>query len=121
MLLVLALTGCKSRTDTAAVNPAGTYTLVSVDNRTLPCPVAHEGSPTVKSGEFVINADGTCSSKITFTTPSGREATREVKAHYTINGSTLTMEWEGAGTTIGNISADTFTMNNEGNVFAYRK
>jgi len=31
------------------------------------------------------------------------------------------MNWQGAGTTIGTVEGDTFTMNNEGMVFAYRK
>ena len=122
MLAAILWTGCKARTtDSTSVNPAGTYALVSVDGKTLPYPVAHTGSPVVKSGAFTINADGTCSSKITFTTSSGSDATREVKARYTRDGGKLTMKWEGAGTTRGTIDGDTFTMNNEGNIFAYRK
>jgi hypothetical protein len=85
--------------------------------------VTHQGKPglTVKSGAFIINADGTCSSKVVFVAPSGNDTTREVKAAYTRHGSKLTMKWERAGTTTGTVEGDTFTMNNEGNVFAYRK
>jgi hypothetical protein len=79
----------------------------------------HEGhTMTIKSGSFIINADGTCSSKMSL---AGREAAIEVKASYTRQGSTLTMQWERAGMTTGTVEGDTFTMNNEGMVFAYRK
>ena len=70
---------------------------------------------------FVIGADGTCSSKVVFGPPSGSEVTREVKASYTQQGAKLTMKWEGAGTTTGTVEGDTFTMNNEGMIFAYRR
>ena len=122
LLAITALSGCKSRsTASAGVNPVGLYNLVSVDGKTLPCSVAHAGSPTVKSGVFTFNADGTCASKIIMSTPSGSEVTREVKATYTCEGSKLTMKWAGAGTTTGTLTNDSFTMNNEGIVFAYRK
>jgi hypothetical protein len=51
----------------------------------------------------------------------GRDAAIEVKATYTREGPKLTMKWQGAGTTIGTVEGDIFTMNNEGMVFAYRK
>jgi len=76
---------------------------------------------TVQSGVFIINADGSCSSKVSFAVESGEELSREVKATYTREGSTLAMKWEGAGTTTGDVAEDTFTMNNEGMIFSYRK
>jgi hypothetical protein len=101
---------------------AGNYTLVSVDGKKVPCAVQHEGtSLTVKSGGFTIKPEGTCSSKMVFSVVPGQEASREVKATYTRQGSKLTMKWEGAGTTSGTIEGDTFTMNNEGMIFVYRK
>lgn len=121
-LLMLVWAGCKQVAKTEAdTNPVGTYALVTVDGKVLPCTVAHEGSPLVKSGVFNINADGTCSSKITFSTPTGSEMVREVKATYIREGAKLTMKWEGAGMTIGHVEGDSFTMDNEGIVFAYRK
>jgi hypothetical protein len=117
-------TGCKPETKSVTdINPAGTYALVSVDGNKLPCVVKHEGKdgPTVKSGTFVINADGTCVSKVTFVTPAGTDATREVKATFAREEGKLTMKWEGAGTTLGTVEGDSFTMNNEGMLFAYRK
>jgi len=122
LIAICSWSGCKAKsTEAVEINPVGSYNLVSVDGKALPCPVAHAGSPTVKSGIFIINADGTCNSKIVLSTPSGGEMTREVKATYTRTGATLTMKWTGAGTTTGNVTSDTFTMNNEGLVFAYRK
>jgi hypothetical protein len=123
LLILLALPACKpAPTMTNQVNPAGTYSLVSVDGKTVPCEIQHEGHKlTIKSGTFIISADGTCSSKMVFTPPSGGDATREVKASFTRNGARLTMKWEGAGTTVGTVEGDLFRMNNEGMVLAYKK
>jgi len=130
LVLTLAAlgTGCKpeakvERQVATKVNPVGTYVLISVDGNNVPCAVMHEGRDrlTVKSGTFNINADGTCSSKVVFTAPYGADTIREVKATYTQEGSSLTMRWEGAGTTTGTVQSNNFTMNNEGMIFAYRK
>jgi hypothetical protein len=129
LFMVLVCAGCKQEarvaadTKTAAaaadINPVGTYALVTVDGNKVPCTVQHQGhTMTINSGGFIINADGACSSKIFL---AGRDAAIEVKAAYTREGPTLTMQWEGAGTTTGTVEGDTFTMNNEGMVFAYRK
>jgi hypothetical protein len=118
--MVMVLVGCKQDAKVAAdTNPVGTYSLVSVDGNKVPCDVLHEGHTLpVKSGSFIFNPDGTCSSKMVL---SGRESAIEVKATYTRQGSRLTMQWEGAGTTTGTFEGDTFTMNNEGMIFAYQK
>ena len=124
LCIAVLWTGCKQEAKVAAdTNPVGTYTLVSVDGNKVPCAVKHDGKEglTVKSGAFVINADGTCSSQVTFTTPAGKDASREVKATYTQAGAKLTMKWEGAGMTTGTIDGNNFTMDNEGMIFAYRK
>ena len=119
LLMVVVWAGCKNAGD---ANPVGTYALVSVDGNKVPCTVQHDKHTlSVKSGTFAINADGTCSSKIVFSIPSGGDSGREVKATYTRQGAKLTMKWVGAGTTTGTVAGDTFTMNNEGITFAYRK
>ena len=122
ILLLLVLMGCKNATCAADINPVGVYTLVSVDGKSVLCDLSHEGTTmTVKSGVFTINADGTCRSQITFAVQSRPEMSREVNATYTQKGAELTMRWEGAGMTKGNIAGDKFTMNNEGMIFSYRK
>ena len=123
LFVVLALAGCKPAAQvTSDINPVGTYALASVDGNKVPCALTHDGHAlTVKSGTFIINPDGTCSSRMVFSPPSGSEASKEVKATYTRQGATLTMRWEGAGTTTGTVEGDTFTMNNEGMVLVYRK
>jgi hypothetical protein len=131
LLMAVAWAGCKpaghATTEKAGkapteINPVGTYALVSVGGKNVPCDLEHEGhSLKIKSGSFIISADGTCNSKMVFSPPGGNEATREVKATYTREGSKLTMQWEGAGMTTGTVQDDTFTMNNEGMVLAYRK
>ena len=122
-ILLLAATGCKPGAATNAnIDPTGDYTLVSVDGKNVPCDVVHEGvTLTVKSGDFTITSDGHCVSHMNFSVPQHGDMSREVKAAYTRQGAELTMEWERAGTTSGNVHGNTFTMTNEDMVLAYRK
>ena len=121
--LLLALTGCQHEsTANPGPDPAGAYALISVDGKTVPCTINHEGTAmTVKSGTFVLTADGHCTSTIVISVASRKDATCVTKASYTQSGSDLTMRWEGAGTTTGQLDGLSFTMTNEGMVFAYRK
>lgn len=110
---------------TDAVTPpeiSGTYALVSINGKALPFTVTHEGPGIqVTSGSFTIRPDGTCTSVVAFLLPSGQPQSREVGATYTREGPRLTMQWQGAGVTFGSVEGDTFTMDNEGQVFLYRK
>ena len=119
----LLLSACKQETKvTAGADPTGVYSLVSVNGNKVPASVSHEGATLqVRSGSFTIKADGTCGTKTVFVPPSGQEATREVNATYTREGSKLTMQWQGAGTTTGTIEGNSFTMDNEGMVLVYKK
>lgn len=121
--LLLAATGCNSGVDaTANTDPTGVYTLVSVDGQNVPCGLTHEGVTfTVKSGSFTITADGHCRSQMNFSAPQRGDMSREVNATYTRQGNQLTMQWEGAGMTLGNIRGNTFIMTNEDMVLAYQK
>ena len=123
LFLAMVWVGCKPAAKVAVdINPAGTYALVSVNGNKVPCALQHDGQAlTIKSGAFIIKADGTCSSAMAFSLPNGNDASREVKATYTREGSKLSMKWEGAGMTVGTVEGDTFTMNNEGMVLGYRK
>lgn len=122
LLMALGWVGCKQDAKVADdINPTGTYALVTINGNTLPYTIKSEGGVIAKSGSFTINADGTCSSKIILSRPAGDDATMEVKATYTLKGSTLTMKWQGAGTTTGTIEENKFSMVNEGVTFAYRK
>jgi len=130
LLLIVTCPGCKRETAgggeskkavpaAGEINAVGTYNLTTVDGQKVPCTVQHEGhTMTISSGGFVIGADGTCSSKMVL---AGFDRAIEVKATYTREGKQLTMKWQGAGMTLGTVEGDTFTMNNEGMVFAYRK
>jgi len=119
----LLLSACKPEAKVAKdVDPTGVYTLVSVNGNAVPASVSHDGTALqVRSGTFTIKADGTCGTKTVFVPPSGQEATRDVSATYTKEGSKLTMKWQGAGMTTGTIEGNTFTMDNEGMLFAYKK
>jgi hypothetical protein len=119
----LLLSACKPEAKVAeGSDPTGVYALVTVNGNPVPASVSHEGAALqVRSGTFTIKADGTCSTKTVFVPPSGSEVANEVSATYTKEGSKLTMQWKGAGTTTGTIEGNTFTMDNEGMVFVYRK
>jgi hypothetical protein len=119
----LLFSACKQEVKvTGASDPTGVYALVAVNGNQMPASISHEGtSLQVRSGSFTIKGDGTCSTKTVFVPPTGSEATREVSATYTRDGAKLTMRWQGAGTTTGTVEGNTFTMNNEGMVFVYRK
>lgn len=106
----------------AAADPAGTYSLVSVDGKPVPTTLSHEGATLrVRSGTFIIGSDGTCSTTTAFVGPAGAEVTRTVNATYVRDGATLTMRWKGAGTTVGTSDGKTFTMVNEGVSWSYSK
>jgi len=88
----------------------------------VPCEISHEGTAmAVKSGTFTITADGHCSSRMIFSVGSRKDMDLERKASYASVGAELTMQWEGAGMTMGSVHDNTFTMTNEGMVFSYRK
>lgn len=100
----------------------GTYALESINGRTLPFTVTHEGPGiSVTSGTFTIRPDGTCTSVVAFLMPSGQPRSREVGATCTLDGSRLTLRWRGAGVTHGSADGDTFRMENEGQLFLYRR
>ncbi len=119
----LLLAGCTSqRSSTKDSNARGTYTLISVDGKKTPCTAVHQGANLkIESGVFTMKSDGNCSSVILFVPPSGTAVSKEVSGSYSQNGSSLEFRWKGAGTTKGTVDGDTFTMNNEGMVFAYKR
>jgi hypothetical protein len=119
----ILLSACNQETKVApGVEPTGVYTLVSVNGNKMPASVSHDGTAVqVRSGSFTIKADGTCGTTTVFVPPSGKEVTRDVSATYTKEGSKLTLQWQGAGVTTGTIEGGTFTMDNEGMVFVYKK
>jgi len=121
--VALVMSACKKQeVASGGTDFTGVYTLVSVNGKRVPTSVSHGGATLqVRSGTFIINADGTCSSKMVIVAPSGREVTREVAAKYTKDGSRLTMQWEGAGKTIGIVGDNSFTMDNEGMELVYTK
>jgi hypothetical protein len=120
LVLTLVLGACKS--SASVPDPEGTYSLIAVGGKSVPCPVQHEGSPLVKSGSFTFGADHTCVSTVTFAIPQRTEdVVRTVKATYTRKGDELTFRWEGAGMTKGQLQGNRFSMNNEGIVFEYQR
>jgi len=93
-----------------------------VNANSVPYTFTTEGvSITIKKGLFTINSDGTCIRNITLASPNKPEISNDVKATYTLAGSTLTMNWERAGIMTGTVTGNTFTMDDRGMVFVFQK
>jgi hypothetical protein len=106
----------------ATVNPAGDYKLVSVDGKTVPCTINHDGtSMIVQSGSFTISTNGQITSVMTVSVGDRKDMRCETHATYTLKGAELTMKWQNAGMTQGRVEGQTFTMTNESMVLAYKK
>jgi hypothetical protein len=122
-VLSLGLTACKQPVTSATTkDPAGTYTLVSIDGNKLPWTPPHEGSPPeVRSSTLTLNADGTFNSTMNYGRPSGVSSSRDFSGTYTRKGDRLDFQWNGAGRTSAAYEGDSFTMTNEGIVFAYTR
>lgn len=129
---VLALLGvttvaCGGARPDGAVAPGdplvGSYTATTINGTAIPGRVVNNQGVAleVRSGSFEFRADGTCRSVMVFVAPNGSEMVRDVEATYIREDGTLTMQWEGAGTTTGTLRGDTFTMDNVGMVIVYRR
>jgi hypothetical protein len=111
-------TGCREQN---ATDPAGVYQLAEIDGQEVPATVSHGAELFIESGTFTITPEKTCTSVIHLRFPSGKEASKEVRAAYTQQGNKLTMKWEGAGITEGTVEGDIFSMVNEGMTFTYKR
>src|SRR5271157_4938267 len=96
ILLVIALMGCKKESSNTSSNVhpdlSGIYTLVSIDDKAVPCEISHEGAAmTINSGTFTISACARCSSMMNFSVGSGKDINLERKASFISQGEELTM------------------------------
>ena len=120
----LFLTACQ---DTSTETPqasghTGTYTLVTVDGNKVPYTPVPEGSaPQVQSGTFTLNTDGTVTHATNFGQVDGKELSHDSNGTYTLDGSRVSLQWKGAGTTTATLEGNTLTLNWEGVIFVYRK
>ena len=124
LVMLVGLAGCATISPTEAVvsDPAGVYILVTVDGEEVPATVFHgDKEAMVLSGRFTINGDGTCLNKMVVISSTGRKISRSVAATYSQEGSRLNIQWAGGGETEGTVKSDTFTMDNEDNIFSYKK
>ena len=109
-------------TNPPALSPVGVYELVSVDGKTVPGTISHEGTAMdISSGSFTITTNGQCFCRMIVSVGDRKNMVCDTRATYTLKGAELTMQWQGAGQTKGVIAGRTFTMTNEGMAFVYRK
>lgn len=105
-----------------AANPAGVYTLLSVDGKAVPCTINHGNvAMEIHSGVFTITTNKQCTSVMNFSVGERKNLRRETQATYKLSGAELTMQWQGAGRTKGQVIGQTFAMTNEGMVYLYQK
>jgi hypothetical protein len=122
LLAALLLCALARGQETPALNPAGVYTLVSMDGKTVPCTIAHEGNAMrIQSGSFTITTNGQCFSRMVISVRDHTNIVCDTQATYTLKGAELTMIWRGAGRTKGAVTGNTFTMTNEGLAYVYQK
>ena len=122
-MLLLALARVHAQTPGNAVaSPAGVYKLMSVDGKNVPCAINHDGRKMdVQSGHFTITTNSRITSVMTISVGDRRDIRVERTATYTAKSGALTMKWQNAGTTKGQIVGQTFTMTNEGIAYVYQK
>lgn len=122
-LLLCALTRSHGQpADKATVNPAGTYSLISVDGKAVPCTINHEGTDmNIHSGTFTITTNDQITSVMNISVGEQKDIRIERHATYTQNGAELTMKWQSFGMTKGRVAGQTFIMTNEGMAYIYQK
>ena len=126
MMGLLAIGLCppagRAAVDTAQTSDhQGTYSLVTVNLDKLPCTPPHKGgAPQGLSGAITLNADGAFTSAMSYNLPKG-PFSKQFSGTYTRDGSRFSLQWKGAGTTTATLEGKTFTMDNEGILFAYQK
>ena len=86
LVAALFLAACQQATRPVGENNiTDDYYLQKIDGTRLPGTVLHDGvAIEVRSGSFVINANGTCISKTQFVAPDGKEVNRKVHATYVV-------------------------------------
>jgi hypothetical protein len=131
-MFIVASSGCVSTNEPGAVRGgtiqeslkdiAESYQLIAVNSAAIPATISHDNATIkVHSGDFIIRADGTCSTTSVFSRLSGGKVTRKVHGSFTRKGSKLEIQWQGAGATTGTIDGETFSMNNHGIIFMYSR
>jgi len=123
ILLLCAVARGRGQTpDPTTTSPADIYTLASVDGKSVPCIINHEGpAMTVQSGTFTITTNGRITSVMTVPVGDRKNVRAERAAAYTVKHSELTMPWKNAGRTRGRVAGQTFTMNHEVVMHLYRR
>jgi hypothetical protein len=95
MTLILSLAACQEVIRPVGGNDiTGIYYLLKVDGTEIPGTVSHDDmAMEIRSGMFIISADGTCLSTVRFAVPGGEEMTRKVRAKYVVRDTQLIMTW----------------------------
>jgi hypothetical protein len=115
---------------TSATDPSGTpascvgtYTLVAIDGNPLPYAPLHEGRRLiiVQSGTSTLKPDGTFTSTMSYTNPTGAAFSRDFSGTYTLEDNRIAYTWHGAGRTTATIDGNTITMDNEGVLYTSRR
>lgn len=125
-LLAPLLAGCGSDATGPASDIAGSYTLQTVDNKSLPAVILELGNDTVEilAGEMLLRADGTFRSSITRRDTVGGTSTTETQVdegQWGRTGSALTFFFSDGDRDAGTISGDALTVISASIVFVFTR
>ena len=125
LVIGLCISGCSedaNPTETKTLDYTGIYNLITIDGNNLPYTPSHEGNTLqVQSSTFILNTDAAFEMTMTYKRQSGEIFNQDFSGTYTLNNYTFTFHWQGAGKNTAALEGDSFTMNNEGLLFLYRK
>ena len=121
-LLLVATAACgKSSTAAKSGDELGTYALVSVNGKAVPCDYSEAGhTARITAGTLTMSAGGHIRIVSSFTV-SGQSQSTDVNGTYTRSGSNFTIHYSNGGANTGTLSGSTFTMHNEGVAWVYAR
>ena len=100
LLLCAVARGRAQAVEKAAASPVGVYQLMSVDGRSVPGTINHEGTVmNVHSGSLTITTNHQITSVMTISVGDRQNVRVETHAAYTVKNSELAMKWQNAGLT----------------------
>ena len=100
----------------------GRYVLITANGQSMPATILTHDDVWVKiyAGELRLRKDGTCAGQTVFGPPDGSNpTTRNTTGTYNYVGNRFTMNWDGAGMTVGMLKDDTLTVDNAGDTLVY--
>lgn len=126
VVLLVLLAGCGLQV-AGPPAPAGSYTLVTVDDQPLPYTPARAGhlaAAEITGSQLTLNGDWTFELTMTYRTlePAGQRVfSRGFQGTYGPADGRFVMDWAGAGHSVAVLVEESFVVETEGLLFTYRR